>query len=76
MRSGSVVLRYPAGPTAVPMEPLFTDAAGTLRPCLSTTAEADPAKRNQWFVYRADRADARTPVQVLPFAEARTGVSP
>jgi hypothetical protein len=60
----------------VPLEILYTDAAGTLRPCLSTTAEADPALRRQWFVYRADRADARTPVQVLPLAEARTGVSP
>jgi hypothetical protein len=72
----SVVLRFPAGSKTIPLEILYTDAAGTLRPCLSTTAEADPAKRNQWFVYRADRPDARTPVQVLPFAEARTGVSP
>lgn len=67
----SVVLRHPDGAKSVPLEILYTDKNGELRPCLSTTAEADPAKRRQWFVYRADRADARTPIQVLPLAEAR-----
>ena len=67
----SVVLRYPDGEKAVPLEILYTDPSGGLRPCLSTTAEADPSKRRQWFVFRADRADARMPVQVLPLAEAR-----
>jgi hypothetical protein len=67
----SIVVRYPEGGKAVPMEILYTDPSGVLRPCLSTTAEADPSKRRQWFVYRADRADARMPVQVLPLAEAR-----
>lgn len=67
----SVVLRYPDGGKAVPLEILYADKSGTLRPCLSTTVEADPSKRRQWFVYRADRTDARTPVQVQPLAEAR-----
>lgn len=67
----SVNLRYPEGGKAVPLEILYTDKTGALRPCLSTTVEADPSKRRQWFVYRADRSDARTPVQVLPLAEAR-----
>jgi hypothetical protein len=67
----SVVLRFPEDSKGVPLEILYTDAAGTLRPCLSTTAEADPAKRRQWFVYRADRTDARTPVLVLPLSEPR-----
>lgn len=67
----SVVLRYPDGSKGVPLEILYADKSGALRPCLSTTAEADPSKRRQWFVYRADRTDARSPVQVLPLAEAR-----
>jgi hypothetical protein len=67
----SVILRYPDGSKGVPLEILHTDKNGELRPCLSTTAEADPAKRRQWFVYRADRADARTPIQVLPLSEDR-----
>lgn len=67
----NVVLRYPDGGKGVPLQILYTDKSGALRPCLSTTAEADPSKRRQWFVYRADRSDARTPVQVLPLAEAR-----
>lgn len=67
----NLVLRFPEASKDVPLEILYPDAAGTLRPCLSTTAEADPANRRQWFVFRADRADARTPVQVLPLSEAR-----
>jgi hypothetical protein len=67
----SVILRYPEGSKSVPLEILHTDKNGELRPCLSTTAEADAAKRRQWFVYRADRADARTPIQVLPLSEDR-----
>lgn len=67
----SVVLRFPDGSKGVPLEILYTDKNGELRPCLNTTAEADPAKRRQWFVHRADRADARTPIQVLPWSENR-----
>jgi hypothetical protein len=67
----SVVLRFPDDSKGVPLELLYTDKNGELRSCLSTTAEADPAKRRQWFVYQADRADARTPIQVLPLAENR-----
>ena len=67
----NVVLRFPEGAKGVPLEILYTDASGALRPCLSTTAEQDPGNRREWFVYRADRADARMPVQVLPWSEAR-----
>lgn len=67
----SVVLRYPEGTRTVPLQILYAGKDSQLRPCLSTTAEADPSKRRQWFVYRSDRADARTPLQVLPVAEPR-----
>jgi hypothetical protein len=67
----SVVLKFPDGEAGTQLEILYTDATGTLRPCLSTTAEADGSNRRQWFVFRADRADARTPIQVLPFSEPR-----
>jgi hypothetical protein len=36
-----------------------------------TTAEAETSSRRQWFVFKADRTDARTPVQVLPLNEPR-----
>ncbi len=67
----SVVLKFPEGAAKSQLDILYTDASGTLRPCLSTTAEADAGNRRQWFVFRADRADARTPIQVLPFSEPR-----
>lgn len=66
-----VVLRYPGGSTGVPLEILYTDRNGALKSCLSTTAEADPGKVRQWFIHRADRADARNPFQVVSLAEAR-----
>jgi hypothetical protein len=67
----SMLLRYPEGSRAVPLQILHAGKDGKLRPCLSTTAEADPSKRRQWFVFRSDRADARSPFQVLPVAEPR-----
>lgn len=67
----NVVLRKPAGPVGTPLVILHPDAAGELKPCLSTTVEADERSRRQWIVFRADRADARQPIQVLPLAEAR-----
>lgn len=67
----SAMLSYPEGAKGVPMQILFTDPSGALRPCLSTTAEADPSMRRQWFIYRADRKDARHPIQVLPLSERR-----
>lgn len=67
----SAVLRFPDGAKTVPLQILYTDTDNKLKPCLSTTAEADTSSRRQWFVYKADRTDARTPVQVLPLNEPR-----
>ena len=67
----SAVLRFPEGAKSVPLQILYTDADNKLKPCLSTTAEAETSSRRQWFVYKADRTDARTPVQVLPLNEPR-----
>lgn len=67
----SLVLKFADGATKNQLEILYTDASGALRPCLSTTVEAEPSNRRQWFVFRADRADARTPIQVLPLSESR-----
>jgi hypothetical protein len=67
----SAVLRFPDGAKSVPLQILYTDASNKLTPCLSTTAEADTGSRRQWFVFKADRPDARTPVQVLPLNEPR-----
>ena len=67
----SAVLRFPDGVKSVPMQILYTDTDNKLKPCLSTTAEADSSSRRQWFVFKADRGDARTPVQVLPLNEPR-----
>ncbi|RYD64027.1 MAG: hypothetical protein EOP83_10740 [Verrucomicrobiaceae bacterium] len=67
----SAVLRFPDGAKSVPLQILYTDTDNKLKPCLSTTAEADTSSRRQWFVYKADRTDARTPVQVLPLNEPR-----
>ena len=67
----TVVLRFPDGAKSVPLQILYTDTDNKLKACLSTTAEADTSSRRQWFVYKADRTDARTPVQVLPLSEPR-----
>jgi hypothetical protein len=67
----SIVLKSAEGAARTQLEILYTDASGNLRPCLSTTVEADPGNRRQWFVFHADRADARTPIQVQPLSEPR-----
>jgi hypothetical protein len=67
----SAVLRFPEGAKSLPLQIFYTDTGDKLKPCLSTTAEPDTSSRRQWFVFKADRADARTPVQVLPLSEPR-----
>lgn len=66
----SVVLKIPDSSASVPLQIFYTDSSKKLKPCLSTTVEKSSSSRRQWFVYRADRSDARTPIQVLPYSEA------
>ncbi len=67
----SMLLRFAVDRPREQLGILYPDAKGALVPAISTTVDAEARTRRQFFVYRADRAEARRPIQVLQLADDR-----